>query len=46
VSGTAFGATAKLASGTFWCVDSTGVEKGGYATRAEALTDVSDTTCN
>ncbi len=44
--GQAYGATAKLIDGTFWCIDSNGISRGGYATRAAALTDVSDYTCN
>lgn len=43
---TGFAATAKLASGTFWCIDSTGADKGGYATRVAALDDNNDLTCN
>lgn len=43
---TSFAATAKLTDGTFWCVDTFGTSKGGYATRDAALTDTSDTSCN
>lgn len=45
-SGTAYAVTAKLASGTFWCVDSLGTSKGGYTTQAAALTNGTDYTCN
>jgi len=49
---TAYGASGKLASGGYWCVDSTGVSRGStaagvkYAARADALTNGTDYTCN
>jgi len=42
----AYAATAKLNDGTFWCIDSIGISRGGYATQGAALSSVADYTCN
>ena len=45
--GSAWAVTAKLpGAATWYCVDSAGVAKGGYANMAAALTNTSDYTCN